>query len=113
MKQTVKHILSVLVCVVLCLSMASLFASAMEMDEDELPGFIFGPTVQTPTGDVTGDGKVNIGDAGKLYAHVRGSVLLTDATALFQADITGDGNINMGDVAKIYAQVRATLPPIG
>ena len=68
--------------------------------------------VYSVTGDLTGDGKLNIGDAARLYAHLRGSTLLTDAEVLLRADITGDGNLNMGDVAKLYAQIRATLPGI-
>ena len=57
-------------------------------------------------GDLTGDGKLNIGDAARLYAHLRGSTILTDSDVLLRADITGDGNLNMGDVAKLYSMIR-------
>lgn len=63
-------------------------------------------------GDLTEDGKLNIGDVARLYAHLRGSTLLTDAEVLLRADITGDGNLNMGDVAKLYSMIRGTLPPV-
>lgn len=61
-------------------------------------------------GDVTGDGNVNMGDISKIYAHVKGSVLLTDSDALAIADITGDGNINMGDVSRLAAHVSGRVP---
>ena len=54
-------------------------------------------------GDVTGDGKVNIGDVSRLYAHVRGINRLTGEGV---GDITGDGRVNIGDVSKLYSQVR-------
>ena len=57
-------------------------------------------------GDLTGDSKLNIGDAARLYAHLRGSTILTDSDVLLRADITGDGNLNMGDVAKLYSMIR-------
>ena len=60
------------------------------------------------TGDVTGDGKLNIGDPGKLYSHLSGSKPLSDSAALLFADFTGDGRVNMGDVAKLYAHIRAS-----
>ena len=57
-------------------------------------------------GDLTGDGKLNIGDAARLYAHLRGNAPLTDAEVLLRADMTGDGELNMGDVAKLYSTIR-------
>lgn len=61
-------------------------------------------------GDATGDGKVNMGDASAVYAHVRGTTLLTDSVLLAMADVSGDGNINMGDISMIIAHVRGTKP---
>ena len=61
-------------------------------------------------GDVTGDGKMNIGDAAKIYSHLRGSNPLTNEGILAFADATGDGRVNMGDVAKIYGQIRTIVP---
>ena len=55
----------------------------------------------------TGDGKVNIGDVAKLYAHVRGKTVIEDEDLVSYADISGDGKINVGDVARLYAQVRS------
>ena len=59
-------------------------------------------------GDVTGDGKVNVGDTSRVYAHVKGTSKITDEYALKCADVTGDGRINVGDTSKIYAHVKGT-----
>ncbi len=57
-------------------------------------------------GDVTGDGKINVVDASKVYAHVRETSPLTDEYALACADITGDGNVNVADTSRIYAKAK-------
>ncbi len=59
-------------------------------------------------GDVSGDGKINVGDTAKLYSHVRGTAKLTDPIAIFAADVSGDGKLNVGDTAKVYSHVKAT-----
>ena len=61
-------------------------------------------------GDVSGDGRLNMGDVAKLYAHIRNTNPLTDEAALIAADFTGDGKINIGDTARIYAYIRGTDP---
>lgn len=61
-------------------------------------------------GDVSGDGKINIGDVSKVFAHVRKKNNLTDEEALASADVNGDGKINLGDVARIFAHVRGKNP---
>jgi hypothetical protein len=58
-------------------------------------------------GDVTGDGKVNMGDVGKLSSHVKGTSALTDEYILQVANING-GSLNMGDTGALYAHVRGT-----
>ena len=68
-------------------------------------------------GDISGDGKINVGDTAKCYSHVRKTNVLTDAYAIACADMTGDGRINVGDTAKIYGIVRnpgslSDIPPI-
>ena len=68
-------------------------------------------------GDVTGDGRINVGDTARVYSHARGTGLLTDAYAKSCADMSGDGRINVGDTAKIYALVRnpgstTEIPPL-
>lgn len=68
-------------------------------------------------GDVSGDGKINVGDAAKTYSHIRRTSLLNDAYAERCADMNGDGKINVGDTAKIYALVRnpssdTVIPPL-
>ena len=54
-----------------------------------------------------GNGRVNMGDVSKLYAHINGTNMLTGVT-LFMADISDDGRINMGDVSKLYAHIKGT-----
>lgn len=68
-------------------------------------------------GDVSGDGRINVGDTAKAYSHVRRTNLLADAYAQSCADMSGDSRINVGDVAKIYALVRnpdttVEIPPL-
>ena len=71
-----------------------------------------GETEQTTTvpGDASGDGKVNMADVAKVFAHVRNKNPLTDEVSILCADVTGDGKINMADVARIFAHARGTNP---
>lgn len=59
-------------------------------------------------GDIDGNGKVNVGDTAKVYAHVKNSTHITDAYLLLCADVSGDGKVNVGDTAKIYAHVKGS-----
>ena len=61
---------------------------------------------QRLAGDVTGDGKLNIMDVARLYAHIKGTGLITDVNVLITADYTGDGKINILDIAGLYAHVQ-------
>lgn len=61
-------------------------------------------------GDVSGDGKINIGDVSKLYSHIKGTAIITDSISINAADTNGDGKINMGDVSKLYSQIKSTKP---
>ena len=58
-------------------------------------------------GDISGDGRINVGDVSKLYAHVKQTSPLS-GDILFIADISGDNRINVGDVSKLYANVKQT-----
>ena len=60
-------------------------------------------------GDVTGDGRVNVADTSKVYAHVKGTSLLTDY-AFECADVDGNGRINVADTSKVYSHVKGTKP---
>ena len=60
-------------------------------------------------GDISGDGRINVGDVSKLYAHVKQTSPLS-GDILFIADISGDNRINVGDVSKLYASVKQTAP---
>jgi hypothetical protein len=59
-----------------------------------------------PLGDITGDGKLNIGDVARIYAHIKGGTKLTDY-ALACADMNGDGKINIGDTGRAYAILKS------
>ena len=61
-------------------------------------------------GDASGDGKVNMGDVAKVYAHTRGTSLLTSNNTLAAADTNGDGKINLGDVSRILAHITGKKP---
>ena len=59
-------------------------------------------------GDVTGDGKVELGDVTKTYRYFRNKIEMneyyTDAS-----DVTGDGVVGLGDVTKMYRYFRGKL----
>lgn len=61
-------------------------------------------------GDVTGDGRLNVGDVARIYGHARRTSLLEDDYRISCADITGDKRINVGDAARLYAHVKKTSP---
>lgn len=61
-------------------------------------------------GDISGDGKVNMGDISRVYAHTRGTTLLMDADALTAADTNSDGKINLGDTSRILAHITGKKP---
>lgn len=56
------------------------------------------PDKQTIYGDVNGDGVVNVGDVGEIYAVMLG----TDLTYADNADVDGSGIVNVGDVSEVY-----------
>ena len=58
-------------------------------------------------GDIDGNGKVNLGDVGKLNSHVKGISKLTDEYQLLCANVNG-GILNMGDTGALYAHIRGT-----
>lgn len=60
-------------------------------------------------GDVTGDGKINVLDVSRLYAHVRGTNPL-EGYGLSCADLNGDSRCNILDAARAYAHARGADP---
>lgn len=58
-------------------------------------------------GDVSGDGRLNVGDVARLYGHIKKTSVITDAYILVAMDMTGDGRINVGDTARLYGKIRA------
>lgn len=63
-----------------------------------------------PYGDASQDGKVNVGDVAKVYAHVRAYDQITDEYQYQCADVNSDEALTVGDVAKIYSHIRGTKP---
>ena len=52
-------------------------------------------------GDVTGDGKVLMGDVMKTANYMLDSSVMTNDYDRVAGDVTNDGNVKMGDVMKI------------
>ena len=61
-------------------------------------------------GDLSGNGRVEMGDVARTYAHCKGTVLLKDEYLLRCADCQSNGSINIGDVSQIYALATAKRP---
>lgn len=57
-------------------------------------------------GDVTGDGRINVGDVARIYGHIKKTMVVTDPYVLLCVDVTGDGRINVGDTARLYGRIR-------
>lgn len=57
-------------------------------------------------GDLSGDGRVNVGDTARLYAHVRNTDPIKVIYTLQCGDLSQDGSVNIGDVGKLYALVK-------
>ena len=58
-------------------------------------------------GDLDGDGKVNMKDWNRVYAHINKTELLTEY-ALQCGDVNGDGTVNMKDWKRIYDHINKT-----
>ncbi len=59
-------------------------------------------------GDLDGDGKVNVSDAGLAYAAVMGTQTLTEEQKQL-LDVNGDGKLNITDAGMLYAYVKGTI----
>lgn len=57
------------------------------------------------TGDLDGNGVINVNDIVKLAAHIKGKRMLS-AAAIKAADVNGDGKLNINDLVKIAAHVK-------
>lgn len=62
----------------------------------------------SPMGDISGDGKLNVGDVARAYSHARGSGKIEDDYAFSCGDVNSDGKINVGDAARIYGHIKGT-----
>ena len=58
-------------------------------------------------GDLSGDGRVNVGDVVKLYSYIRGAATVEDPYLLACANVNG-GGLNIGDAVAIYGHCRGT-----
>ena len=63
-------------------------------------------------GDVSGDGRINVGDVSIIYAHAKKTKFITDAHKFACADYNGDGRVNVGDAGAVYAVVKGGSKPI-
>lgn len=61
-----------------------------------------------PYGDVSEDGKVNVGDVARIYGWVKATEEPYDDYTFECADVNGDGQINIGDTARVYSHVKQT-----
>lgn len=61
------------------------------------------------TGDVNGDGVINVTDITKLAAHVKGIKAL-EADELLRADVNDDKTINITDISMLAAHVKGIKP---
>jgi hypothetical protein len=59
--------------------------------------------VEYATGDVNGDGKVNVTDITLAVAHLKGIKLLDNIST---ADMNGDGIFNIDDISILSAKVK-------
>jgi len=68
----------------------------------EIPGleviYRNAPVEEVLTGDVNGDGAVNVSDVTALYNYI----LNGDLTFLSNSDVNGDGSVNASDVTAVY-----------
>ena len=59
-------------------------------------------------GDIDGLSGVNMGDISIMYAHIKGTVTLTDPYQILAANVNGD-QLNMGDFSALYAHIKGTI----
>ena len=59
-------------------------------------------------GDLSGDGEINITDAGIAYAAIKGTETLDEEQKAL-LDVNGDGKLNVTDAGMIYALVKGTI----
>ncbi len=60
-------------------------------------------------GDINGDGKVNIADVSRLYAHIRATTLITDEYSLACANVNGN-SLNISDCSGLYSHIKGSKP---
>lgn len=60
---------------------------------------------ESVSGDLTGEGKVNVMDAVKLYAYLKKDTTLT-AAQLAAADMNNNGTVNILDAALLYKSIK-------
>ena len=62
------------------------------------------------TGDVTGDGKVDMKDWSRVRNHIKETNLLTDDYAIACADVINDGKIDMKDWSRVRGHINESNP---
>ena len=66
----------------------------------EAPGTVYG--------DASGDGSVNVTDAGLLYAYIKGTKTMEEEQVQ-SLDLNGDGKVNVTDAGLLHAFVKGTI----
>lgn len=59
------------------------------------------PKAEDNTGDVNGDGFINVGDVGTLYSVILGKE--TNPVIIARCDLNNDGSVNAGDIGALYS----------
>lgn len=60
-------------------------------------------------GDVTGDGKVNVTDVGKLYRYLKGRITMEDCYIAAGNVVSTDDVIKVTDVGKLYRYIKGRI----
>ncbi len=61
-----------------------------------------------PSGDITGEGKVNAGDLQKLFQHINKKISL-EQEYIPSADVNGDGKVNAGDLQRLFQFINKRI----
>lgn len=66
--------------------------------------------ISVTLGDANGDGTIDIGDHQRLFEHLQGIDVITDATILAAVDVNKDGVIDIGDHQRLFEHLQGIDP---
>lgn len=61
-------------------------------------------------GDANGDGTIDIGDHQRLFEHLQGVNVITDASVLAAVDVNKDGVVDIGDHQRLFEHLQGINP---